>query len=118
MHEFVVPLQKMYSHWPAYAAPVASMEMNLHKYASGSMLDEQEFKDLFAQWVPIASSLFIRGNVGVEISDSYFPLRSKMAVDCGAERMYFVCENVDRAKVMEKTLLGEPDYARRIMVVT
>jgi len=94
------------------------VEMNLHKYATGSMLDEGEFKDLFAQWVPIASALFIKGNVGVEVSSSYFPLRSKMCIDCGAEKMYFVCENVDRARVMEKTLLGEPEYARRITVVT
>merc|ERR1712046_109672 len=94
------------------------VEMNLHKYATGSMLDEAEFKELFAQWVPIASSLFIKGNVGVEISDSYFPLRSKMAIDCGAEKMYFVCENLDRAKVMETMLMGEQEYARRIVIVT
>jgi hypothetical protein len=94
------------------------VEMNLHKYATGSMLDEAEFQELFAEWVPIASSLFIRGNVGVELSDSYFPLRSKMAIDCGAEKMYFICENADRAKVMEGSLLGDPDYARRIIVVS
>merc|ERR550537_915544 len=94
------------------------VEMNLHKYATGSMLDEAEFKDLFAQWVPIASSLFIRGNIGVEISDTYLPVRSKMAIDCGAQLMYFVCENADRAKVMEKMLQGDPEYARKIIVVT
>ena len=49
------------------------------RYATGSMLDEGEFKDLFAQWVPIASALFIKGNVGVEVSSSSTLLAAKCA---------------------------------------
>ena len=65
----------------------------------------------------LAILTFVHGKVGVEISAGFDCLRSKMAVDCGAQKMYLVVENEQRAQQIEKQLYLETTYHAFISVV-